>query len=115
MIKAICKEGVWFKFINYEFITLARIVCRVYGKYDLVPTITSACDGIHQGGEGRASLHYDGLGWDWRIWGLKDPKGIADEIRNEAQAIDYHYDIVLEADHIHTEYDLLKKRPEGIV
>ncbi len=110
MMKVDCKEGVWFKFISYEFLTLARIFCRVYERYELVPTVTSACDSTHAGGGGRSSLHYNGLGWDWRTRDLKNPKEVADEIRREAQAIDYHYDIVLEKDHIHSEYDVEKKR-----
>jgi len=110
MIKVYCKEGVYFKFISYEFITLARIFCRVYEKHDMVPVVTSACDGTH----GPGSLHPDGLGWDWRRWGLKDAQATVDEIRNEAQAIDYHYDVVLENDHIHSEYDLNKQRPTGM-
>ena len=123
MIKVDCKEGVWFKFISYEFLTLARIFCRVYERRELVPTVTSACDSKHQSD----SWHYKGLGWDWRIWGVDDPKTlqnevkeVADEIRREAQAIDYHYDIVYadvredgtigHLDHIHSEYDIEKKR-----
>ena len=119
MIKVDCKEGVWFRFISYEFITLARIFCRVYEKHNLIPTVTSACDGKHA----ENSWHYKGLGWDWRVWGVDDPKTIqnevkevADEIRREAQAIDYHYDIVYgdekHLDHIHSEFDFNKKRRE---
>jgi hypothetical protein len=108
MIKVYCKEGVWFKFISYEFLTLARIVCRVYEKYGLVPTVTSAADGIH----GIPSLHPDGLGWDWRTWGLKDPRAAAKEIKEEAQAVDYHYDVLYEDNppHIHSEYDMNKRQ-----
>lgn len=110
MIRVNCKEGIWFKFIGFEFLTLARIVFRVFQRYGAVPTITSACDGTHMDG----SLHYEGLGWDWRIWGLAHPKVVADEIRQDAQAVDFHYDVVFgdpkHLDHIHTEYDLKKKR-----
>jgi len=110
MIKVYCKEGVWFKFISYEFLTLARVVYRVYEAEGIIPTITSACDSQH----GEGSLHPRGLAWDWRIWGLKDPQRAANEIRREVQAIDYHYDIVFgdekHLDHIHTEYDENKKQ-----
>jgi len=108
MIKVLCKEGVWFKEIGYEFLTLARIVYRVYQKHGVTPVVTSACDGKHMKG----SWHYEGLAWDWRVWGLKDPKAVWDEIRKEAQAVDFRYDIVFgdeaHLDHAHTEYDLKK-------
>jgi hypothetical protein len=116
MIHVNCKEGIWFRFITFEFLVLARIVYRVFQKYGIIPVVTSACDGKHRAD----SWHYQGLGWDWRIWGMDDPKTpidevkkAADEIRREVQAIDYHYDVVYgdkdHLDHIHTEYDLNKK------
>jgi len=110
MIRINCKEGVWFKFISYEFLTLSRIVFRVYQKYGIIPTVTSACDGKHMEG----SLHPKGLAWDWRIWELSSPGQVWDEIRHEAQAIDRRYDIVFgddkHLDHAHTEYDENKGR-----
>ena len=109
MIKINCKEGVWFKFIDYRFLELARIVYRVYQKYGIEPTVTSACDSTHMAN----SYHYQGLGWDFRIWGLPDPQAVANEIREEAQKLDFHYDIVFgdsrHLDHIHTEWDERKE------
>ena len=113
MIRINCEEGVWFKFIGFEFLTVARIVSRVYEKDSVIARIMSACDRIHMAN----SLHHEGLAWDWRIWGLKDPKAIADEIRREAQAVDFHYDVIFgdekHLDHMHTEYDIRKKRPNA--
>lgn len=115
MIRINCKEGVWFKFIDSRFLELARIVYRVYQKYGVEPTVTSACDSTHM----TNSYHYQGLGWDWRIWGVDNPstpqnevKEAADEIRIEAQKLDHHYDVVYgdpkHLDHIHTEWDAFK-------
>jgi hypothetical protein len=117
MIKINCEKGVVFKIIGYEFCTLARIVYRVLQKYNVTPTVTSANDSKHDSN----SWHYKDLAWDWRIWGVDDPKTVidevkqaADEIRREAQAVDFRYDVIYgdkdHLDHIHTEYDLNKKQ-----
>jgi len=116
MILINCKEGVWFKFIDHHFIELARIVFRVYQKRGVIPVVTSACDGVHM----TNSYHYQGLGWDWRIWGIdnsqtpqNEVKEAADEIRTEAQNLDFHYDVIYgdskHLDHIHTEWDAFKR------
>ncbi|OIO37213.1 MAG: hypothetical protein AUJ72_04970 [Candidatus Omnitrophica bacterium CG1_02_46_14] len=117
MIKINVKKGVVFKVIGFEFCTLARIVYRVLQKYGVTPMVTSANDGKHVPN----SWHYQDLAWDWRIWGVDDPKTpidevkqAADEIRRAAQNADYHYDVIYgdkdHLDHIHMEYDLKKKR-----
>lgn len=117
MVKINIKSGVIFRIIGPEFCILARIVYRVLQKYNVVPTVTSANDGKHHPN----SWHYKDGGWDWRIWGVDDPKTsidevreAADEIRREAQAIDYHYDVIYgdpeHLDHIHTEFNLDKRQ-----
>ena len=117
MIRINIKKGVVFNVIGFEFCTLARIVYRVLQKYNVTPTITSANDSKHE----LNSWHYKDLAWDWRIWGVDNPKTpidevkqAADEIRQAAQNIDYHYDVIYgdkdHLDHIHTEYDLNKKQ-----
>jgi hypothetical protein len=102
-------ETVHFKFICNEFYVLSKLIFRLYEQYDVIPTVTSACDGNHVPN----SWHYKGLAWDWRIWGLSDPKRIANQLEHELQAIDYHYTVIYgdngHKDHIHVEYDLDKK------
>lgn len=116
MIRINIKKGVVFNSIGYEFCALARIIYRVLQKYNVIPTVTSGNDGKHAPN----SWHYKDLGWDWRIWGVDDPKTpidevkqAADEIRQAAQNTDYHYDVIYgdpqHLDHIHTEFDLNKK------
>jgi len=118
MIKINVKKGVVFNVIGYEFCTLARIVSRIYEKYNVTPTVTSANDGKHD----PDSWHYKDEAWDWRVWGVDNPKTpidevkqAADEIRQAAQNIDYHYDVIYgdkdHLNHIHTEFDLNKRRP----
>ncbi len=117
MIKINIKKGVVFNVIGYEFCLLARIIFRIYQKYGAIPAVTSANDSKHA----PDSWHYKDLAWDWRIWGVDNPKTpidevkqAADEIRQAAQNIDYHYDVIYgdpqHLDHIHTEYDLDKKQ-----
>jgi hypothetical protein len=73
----------------------------VFGKYGVVPTITSAVDGTHMAN----SKHYSGDALDWRIWESND-LGITGDIVYE---LEYYlggdYDVILESDHIHIEYD----------
>ena len=104
-----CKRGVWFREINRPFLICAQVVAEVYRKQHVTPVVTSACDGWHM----KNSLHYDGLAWDWRIWGLEDPRAAADEIRERLREIDPRYDVVYgdprHLDHIHIEYDIRKE------
>lgn len=105
MIRINSKEGIWYKFIDYRFLHMARVVYRVYQKQGVIPIVTSACDGQHMTG----SYHPEGLAWDFRIWGLSDPQTAANEIREELKIIDFHYDVVYgdskHLDHIHIEFD----------
>lgn len=60
--------------------------------------ITSALDGKHSKG----SLHYKGLALDFRTRTLDDPQALATAL---ATALGDDYDVVLEGDHLHVEYD----------
>ena len=111
MIKIKCKEGVWFKEINHYFLEAARVVYRIYQTYGVVPTVTSACDGDHLPN----SFHFEGLAWDFRIWGLPHPNVVANLIREELRKNDFRYDVVFDdpqhLNHIHIEYDTRKESP----
>ena len=102
------KEGVYLKYIDEEFLGLSKIVFEEFQKDGTVPVVTSACDGSHMKG----SLHFEGRGWDWRVWGLRDPGQTADRIRVRAQALSQKYDVIFgdaaHLDHIHTEFDIKK-------
>jgi len=78
-----------------------RVVEGVYGNWDFNRvTVTSAVDGKH----GKNSLHYQGLAQDYRTTRLDsefDWQKIADFIRAE---LTDEYDVVLESDHIHIEF-----------
>lgn len=74
---------------------LAREVCAVH-DHELV--ITSALDGEHQ----RASLHYVGCALDLRR--PASPTTAAAIAKELGDALGNDYDVILEADHIHVEF-----------
>mgnify|MGYP001593379548 CR=1 FL=1 len=75
---------------------VAEMVYRQYGT-DLV--ITSANDGKH----GDKTLHHKGLALDLRTWTLNGREmQVAASLK---KALGDDYDVVLEKDHIHVEYD----------
>lgn len=63
-------------------------------------TITSLLDGVHKSG----SKHYDGKAFDMRTFDL--PEGMAATVRNKLeQALGPEFDVVLEHDHVHVEFE----------
>lgn len=103
-MKVQTKQGVYFRFIDDRFIDLAHIFWEEYQKEHFIPTVTSADDGKHHPN----SWHYKGLGWDWRIWGLKDVEDTVSRIREKLEFIDPRYNIIFgdpaHLDHIHSEF-----------
>jgi hypothetical protein len=64
--------------------------------------ITSVNDGRHMS----KSKHYEGHAFDVRIWWLTDQLGCTGAI---AEKLGPDFDVVLEKDHIHIEYDPKEK------
>jgi len=82
----------------------------IYEHYNLEATFTSVCDGKH----GPGSLHASGRAFDLRIKDLDgNERNITESDRSKARQIildlknslGTQFDIVLESDHIHIEYD----------
>jgi hypothetical protein len=77
---------------------IAESIYLMHGAPKLV--ITSALEGRHKEG----SRHYSGYALDLRIWDI--PHGHVPMIVSELKAaLGADYDVVLEADHIHVEFD----------
>jgi len=74
------------------------IACKCYGQYDCV--ITSASDGKH----GPNSLHYSGQALDLRTRHIHG-QGLQLVVDKLREALGSQFDVVLESDHIHLEFD----------
>lgn len=84
-----------------HFAAQLQIICSIYETVSRVPlVVTSARDGEHISG----SKHYTGNAIDLRIAGLmrQDLDEILRCLRRDLPA---GFDVVLEKDHIHVEYD----------
>ena len=76
------------------------IVFEVYRDYGEAPVITSGTDGRHMEG----SLHYLGLAFDFRTRHVQPDDRMALTASLQA-ALGDDFDVILEHDHIHVEYD----------
>lgn len=93
------KDGVNLEGVQWQMFKAAVIAEAVYRKYGADLVITSANDGKH----GDKTLHHKGLALDLRTWNLN---GRETEVCAELKkALGDAYDVVLESDHIHCEYD----------
>lgn len=76
------------------------IIAEVFKELGSDCVITSGREGVHK----RSSEHYNDRALDYRIWGVRPglwttlAKKISHRLGND-------FDVVLEADHLHTEYD----------
>jgi len=81
---------------------LALVICEsIYRKHGVEVVITAGIEGKHK----RGSFHYAGAAADIRIWNLPEtvqPVSVRNEI---ADALGPDFDVVLESDHIHVEFD----------
>lgn len=93
------KEGVNLDGVSWRMFFAAIAAEKVYQKFGAELVITAGVDGKHMEG----SLHYKGLALDLRTFNLKGYETqVAEELRKE---LGDDYDVVLEGDHIHCEYD----------
>lgn len=74
----------------------AMLVWKKHGMEAL--TITSARDGAHK----KNSLHYHGKAFDLRTRDVADAVAMREELQ---QRLGLDFDVILEPDHIHVEYD----------
>lgn len=94
------KEGVRFEGVQpvlWDGLLTVAVSYHTFG-YQLV--VTSLTDGTHKEG----SLHYKGLAADLRTRHLK-VNDVAVVVRGVKDALGKGWDVVLEGDHIHIEYD----------
>jgi hypothetical protein len=84
----------------------------VYSEFNEEMVVTSLTDGIHPDVK---NIHGRGYAADLRIAGLAPdrPKDIRDELQRRLFPLGY--DIVLEADHIHAEWDPKPTREQWMI
>jgi hypothetical protein len=93
------KPGVNLQDVSWRLFFAAVVAEEIYKKYGAELVITSANDGKH----GDKTLHHKGLALDLRTWNLNGRHlEVATEMR---KALGDAYDVVVESDHIHLEYD----------
>ena len=91
------KAGVDISRLKREIRRSLHKVEAIYNKYNEELIITSTYEGNH----GAGSLHYANDAYDARKANLNRPL-ITNEIKKE---LGKHFDIVIECDHLHIEYD----------
>ncbi len=94
------KEGAKVNGLHAEILLAVSIADGVYSKYGVDCVITSCTGGTH----GRGSLHYVGHAIDLRTRDFASQAlktSVADELRDRLGS---QYDVILESDHIHVEY-----------
>lgn len=98
-IKAGCK----FKRFTPQLASFIMAVIRTWDLHApaIVPVITSANDKKHM----TSSLHYSDLAWDLRINNIPDAGKVEEIARMLRVDLGNDYDVVVENDHIHCEFD----------
>ena len=99
------KRGVNLYAIDDLLVDTLQTVYEAYLPWGTTPVMTSGCDGAHC----ENSLHYKGKAWDFRVFDLKQPQTVADDIRRRLKEKSPHYQVLYgdknHMDHIHIEYD----------
>lgn len=93
------KDGVRIIGVKPEIVLAMMVADGVYKSLGYELTITSVVEGKHS----RGSIHYQGMAFDCRISNLSPaaPIMVRDAIK---KALGYDFDVVLESDHIHCEW-----------
>jgi hypothetical protein len=95
------KDGVELKTARPEVLEAIQVCAELSLDYtDTTMVVTSIADGHH----GANSLHRFGLAFDVRTyyWGRQTQEEMAKRFQD---ALGNDFDVVLESDHIHVEYD----------
>ena len=95
------KEGVELQGLQPQMFIAVTVADEVYEEFGLECVITSALDSQH----GAHSLHYKGFAVDLRTKHIPDARNksvISDKIQSRLGS---QFQVVLENDHIHIEFD----------
>lgn len=94
------KAGVDLTGVSWRMFVASLLIEPIFAMFGAELVITSGVDGKH----GDGSLHYSGLALDYRTSTLG---GYATMVYTKVRALlkPLGYDVVLESDHMHVEYD----------
>lgn len=92
------KPGVRILGLRAEIVIAMQIAESIAVRHGRELVVTSGIDGSHS----RGSAHYKGDAFDMRIRFFTTPQAVRDDL---AAALGADFDVVLETDHIHVEYD----------
>lgn len=95
------KKGVRMDGVQPVIILALNKISRIYADYERPLVVTSAIDGEHKTG----SLHWIGLAVDIRSRFFDKPGIIAADIHYQLKSLDKRYQVIVEKDHIHIEFD----------
>lgn len=88
------------KGIQPEMVAAFPIIESVFQSFSRESILTSGVEGVHKPG----SLHPKGLATDWRIWHV--PAALqAELVAKLKKNLGKEFQVILETDHIHCEYD----------
>lgn len=94
------KEGAELDGVTHHALRALAVAAEVYDRHEADCVLTSAKDGTHS----ERSLHYSGNAIDIRTRNL--PASGLSQVAQEIQyALGKDFDVVIESDHIHIEYD----------
>jgi hypothetical protein len=103
------KPGVKLGSIRPEMAVALAIAASVFERLGIDCTVTSAMDGEHAAKSVRhpRSLHYEGLALDLRLPSKQGARAASDAVIADAlrAALGVEFDVVLEVDHLHLEFD----------
>lgn len=93
------KPGVDVFGIRPEVVLAIVVAERIWNSYGLGLTLTCSRDGKHS----ETSLHYAGAAVDLRTHGMASD-ALAEAVRTLKGALGRDYDVIIEPDHLHLEY-----------
>ena len=98
------KNGVDLRGLTPQMAIAYTIASRIYNTRGYECVITSGSDGKHM----PTSLHYQGKALDLRTRDLQEQTKVA-IVEKLKEALGSQFDVVLESDHIHVEFDPKEK------
>jgi uncharacterized protein YcbK (DUF882 family) len=94
------KSGVSLKDLCPQMVVAILLIKDVFQAFGYRVIITSGSDGEHS----ENSLHYEGKALDFRTRHVQD-EDLGPIAENAKQVLGDEFDVVLEATHLHVEYD----------